>query len=215
MSGGTASRFALLLLPLASCAPVRQPTPLPPAQVEVTADPVPVDWKSVITPADQERLARIDEAWTQGLAAARRYRTAIAKECPLLDPKSALPRAAPPPGPYLCRIVKLGGRPAFIAYKPFKCFVEAEGELLTMVKQTGTQRPAGRLWTDNDARQVFLGGLSAGDNSPPPYANDPNRDVAGFLERVGPFRWRLAVPLPQGGPTLDVYELVPIVETGA
>ena len=36
------------------------------------------------------------------------------------------------------------GKPAFERFKPFFCYVQVEGELLTIVKQTGSQRPAGR-----------------------------------------------------------------------
>lgn len=204
---------SVLLVSLPGCAPVRQPAPPPPpASVEVIEDPVPTDWKSVATPADQERLSLLAEAWRQGLESARRFRSGIAAEGPLLDPAIALPRAAPSPGPYLCRVIKLGGRPAFASFKSFNCFVEAEGELLTMVKADGTQRPAGRLWPDGDTRMVFLGALSRGNEPPPPYGSDATRDVAGILERVEPFRWRLSVPNPQDArELLDVYELIPYV----
>jgi hypothetical protein len=214
MTGGVALRVLFAALPLLSACAVRdRPGPGAPApMVEVVEDPVPLEWTSVITPEDQERLASIDDAWRQGLAAAARYRSAIAREGELLDPTVALPRAAPSPGPYLCRVVKLGARPAFIAYRAFNCFVDAEGELLTMVKANGTQRPAGRLWADSDTRQIFLGALSGEEGaSPPPYGETAAVDVAGIIERVGPFRWRLAVPFPQNGATLDVYELVPLI----
>ena len=210
---GVASRTLLLLaVPLSGCTWFRAPAPPPPpAKVEIIEDPVPIDWQSVVTPADKDRLARLDEAWRQGLAAAARYRTAIRQEGALLDPAVALPRAAPSPGTYRCRIVRLGGRPAFTAFKTWDCYVEVEGELLTMSKATGTQRPAGRLWPDGDTRMIFLGALSSDGDAPPPYASDATRDIAGRLERIGPFRWRLAVPFPQDGALLDVYELVPYV----
>ena len=81
-----------------------------------------------------------------------------------------------------------------------------------MVKADGTQRPAGRLWADGDNRMIFLGGLSRGNDAPPPYGSEAAQNVAGVLERVEPFRWRLTVPFPQGSPAmLDVYELVPYV----
>ncbi len=212
MSGGVAFRApALMLLLLAGCAAVHPRPAPPPARVEMVEDPIPVTWKSVATDADQERLGRAGEAWRQGLAAAGRFRTAIRAEGPLLEPQVALPRAMPSPGPYHCRVIKLGGRPAFAAFKPFDCFVEAEGELLTMMKAGGTQRPAGRLWAENDTRQIFLGALSDAGQAPPPYGEDAKRDVAGILERVEPFRWRLAVPFPQDGAILDIYELTPYV----
>lgn len=213
MTGSDAFRMTLLLLPLVSaCGTVRASPPEPVGLVEIIEDKVPIDWRSVITPADLDRLGRIEEAWERGTASALpRFRTAMRSEGLLLDHAAALPRVAPSPGPYLCRVVKLGGRPAFAAFKPFHCFVEAEGELLTMVKQTGTQRPAGRLWAENDTRLVFLGSLSADDSAPPPYAAQSRRDVAGLLERIEPFRWRLVVPFPHDGTILDIYELVPLI----
>lgn len=212
MSGGVAFRMAGLLLPLlGGCAAVQPKPPLPPAQVELVEEPIPLAWKNVATAADQDRIARIDQAWSQGLAAAQRYRTLVRAEGPLLDPQIALARAMPSPGPYRCRVVKLGGRTGFAAFKPFDCFVDAEGGLLTMVKAGGSQRPAGRLWSENDTRQIFLGALAIGDLPPPPYAEDGKRDVAGVLERIEAFRWRLSVPFPQDGATLDVYDLIPFV----
>ena len=200
MTGVALRVFLLLAVPSVSgCAWFRAPAPAvpkPQPHVEIIEDPVPIDWKSVATPADQDRLARAEEAWRQGLAAAARFRTAIATEGPLLDPAVSLARAAPSPGPYRCRIVRLGGRPALAAFKPFDCYVDAEGELLTMTKATGTHRPAGRLWPDSDTRMVFLGALSRGSEPPPAYGAEDRNDVAGRLERIGPFRWRLAVPFP-------------------
>lgn len=212
--GDVAFRIPALLLPFliegcAAMTPARPPALAP--RVEVIADPIPIAWKEVITPADQARLGRIGEAWEKGLAAAARFKAAMHDEGPFLDPAVALPRAAPSPGPYRCRVVKLGGRAGFAAFRPFDCFVEAEGELLTMVKGSGSQRPAGRLWTDSDTRQIFLGALAIGNAAPPPYAANAQRDIVGFLERVDAFRWRLAVPFPQDGAMLDIYELVPAV----
>jgi hypothetical protein len=185
-----------------------------PVAVEIIDDPIPADWEAVVTAADRERLARTGTAWTEGLAAAsRRFRTALRDEAELLDPAIALPRPALPPGPYHCRVIKLGGRrAAYATFRPFDCYVEAEGALLTMVKQTGSKRPAGRLWADGESRLVFLGALGgpAADGAAPPYGADPARDLAGYVERVAPFRWRLAVPWPQDGGSLDIYELIPV-----
>lgn len=214
MTGGVALRAALSLIPLlGGCALLRPEPPLPAAQVEVIEDKVPLAWREVATPADQERLDHAAETWSRALAGASRFRSALAAAGPLLDPKAALPRAAPTPGTYQCRVVRLGGRPALATFRPFACFVDADGDLLTMIKATGTQRPAGRLWADTDERLVFLGGLAAPGAAPPAYGADDHRNVAGHLERIGPFRWRLAVPYPQGGAVLDVYELTPLIPT--
>jgi hypothetical protein len=34
--------------------------------------------------------------------------------------------------------------------------------------------------------------------------------MAGILERIGPFRWRLVIPWPQSTSKLDVFELTPV-----
>lgn len=204
---------------MAGCAarttPVASATPASGGAVEMLPeDKVPTDWHSVIKPDDQTRIERTTEAWTDALAEARAagFGKQIASEAELLDPAVALPRAAPPPGPYLCRVIKLGSQdkhPAYESFKAFNCYVEAEGMLLTLVKQTGSQRPAGRLWSDDDSRLVFLGALGLGDAEPPAYGDDPTLDIAGWVQRVAPFRWRLVAPWPRRDSKLDVIELVP------
>ena len=117
---------------------------------------------------------------------------------------------------YNCRLIKLGRATAkdkaFETFKPFFCYVEVEGDLLTIVKQTGSQRPAGRLCEDdNPERLIFLGSLALGSEYQPlAYGDDPKRDMAGVLERIGPFNWRLVIPWPQSTSKLDVFELTPV-----
>jgi hypothetical protein len=176
-------------------------------------------WKAVATQADEDRLARIDAAWQQALTeAGKSFSAEIRKEGALLKPRAALPRPAPTPGSYNCRLIKLGQAVpktrAFESFKPFFCYVEVEDQLLTIVKQTGSQRPAGRLWEDDDSdRLIFLGSLAlAGEDQPLAYGDDPKRDMAGVFERIGPFRWRLVIPWPQSTSKLDVFELTPVAE---
>jgi hypothetical protein len=193
---------------------------LPPgvrASVEVGAPLKSEVWKSVATAADKDRLARLGLAWQQALEEAGRTNAVdIRREGKLLLPRSALPRPEPTPGSYNCRLIKLGnatskGKP-FETFKPFFCYVEVEDDLLTIVKQTGSQRPAGRLWADDEpTRLVFLGSLALGDETQPlAYGDDPKRDMAGVLERIGPFKWRLVIPWPQSTSKLDVFELTPV-----
>jgi Domain of unknown function (DUF4893) len=101
--------------------------------------------------------------------------------------------------------------PVFARFKPYFCFVEAEGDLLTFVKGTGTKRPGGRLWNDSETRLVFLGGVAERERDPPPaYGADARRDRAGVLERVGEFRWRLVLPGRMSDEArLEVIELIP------
>lgn len=174
-------------------------------------------WKAVATAADQDRLARLGLAWQEALAEAKKSDPGeVRKEAKLLLPRSGLPRPAPTPGSYNCRLIKLGkatakGKP-YESFKPFFCYVQIEGDQLTIVKQTGSQRPSGRLWDDDDPnRMIFLGSLSLGDEDQPlAYGDDPKRDMAGVFERIAPFKWRLVIPWPQSTSKLDVFELTPV-----
>ena len=91
------------------------------------------------------------------------------------------------------------------------CFVggEADGRL-SFNKQTGSDLPNGWLYPDEKDRYIFLGAQQRkpGDNSIP-YGAERSRDLAGVIERVGPFRWRLVMPrtTPRA---LWVYELTPV-----
>lgn len=175
-------------------------------------------WKAVANPTDQERINRLGLAWQAAIAEARtRHRREIAGEGALLEPRSALPRPQPTPGSYNCRMISIGKvdskPPTFERFKPFFCYVLADAEgVLTIVKQTGSQRPAGRLWDDDDPnRMIFLGSLALGDEQEPlAYGDDPNRNMVGVFERIAPFRWRLVIPFPQSGARLHVFELTPV-----
>ena len=207
----------LVLAELPGC--TTKPTPPPGVRPSVVVGP-PLKsdaWKAVATPADEDRLARLGLAWQEALDEAQRTNAAdVRREGKLLLPRSSLPRPDPTPGSYNCRLIKLGKATtksrAFETFKPFYCYVEVEDDLLTIVKQTGSQRPAGRLWEDDDStRLVFLGSLALGDETVPlAYGDDPKRDMAGVLERIGPFKWRLVIPWPQSTSKLDVFELTPV-----
>lgn len=208
---------AAVLCLLAACA--TKPPPPPPAAPAVVVEVTPVSgWRAVASAEDESRIDRVNRAWEAALAQVKdeRYVTALKEEGELLEPSAALQLPTPPPGPYRCRVIKLGTQgdgPAFNAYKSFFCYVEAEGDLLTIVKQTGSQRPAGRIYPDADdeGRLIFLGTMSLGDEKDPiPYGEDKERDMAGVVERVAPFRYRLVIPYPRNESLLDVFELVPV-----
>ena len=212
---GAIALFAILA---GGCA--HKPKPPPGVVPTVTVGPTPKSdaWRAVATAADKDRLARLPQAWNSALSDVRRSTasTELRREGELLKPDSALPRPAPTPGSYNCRLIKLGkatpkDKP-YESFKPFFCYVEVEGDLLTIVKQTGSQRPAGRLWEDDDPnRLIFLGSLALGsEDQPLAYGDDPKRDMAGVLQRIGPFKWRLVIPWPQSTSKLDVFELTPV-----
>jgi len=193
-------------------------TPQRTASVSVEAESKSDIWKGVASVRDQDRIDRLGLAWQQALMDAKpRFASAIKSEGALLEPRSALPRPEPTPGSYNCRMVSLGSgagkSPPFEKFKPFFCYVLVDDAgVLTIVKQTGSRRPAGRLWEDDDPnRMVFLGSLALGDEKEPlAYGDDPERDTAGVFERIGPFRWRLVLPWPQIGGKLHVFELTPV-----
>jgi hypothetical protein len=192
-----------------------------PRPVITVAAPTKADtWMGVASAADAQRLANVTGAWAAGLADARKgnFVSALRDEGVLLKTDAALPRPAPTPGSYNCRLVRLGstgkGKPAFEKFKPFFCYVQVEGDLLTIVKQTGNTRPAGRLWEDDNPRRlIFLGSLALGDEEAPmAYGENPKRDMAGIFERIAPFKWRLVIPWPQDGAKLNVFELTPVAD---
>jgi hypothetical protein len=206
-----------LLAALAGCATKTKVAPGVHPSVEVGPPLKSEAWKAVATAEDKDRLARLGLAWQEALDDAKKTNAAdVRREGKLLLPRSALPRPDPTPGSYNCRLIKLGKATAksraFESFKPFFCYVEVEDQLLTIVKQTGSQRPAGRLWADDEAtRLVFLGSLALGNEDQPlAYGDDPKRNMAGVLERIGPFKWRLVIPWPQSTSKLDVFELTPV-----
>ena len=211
------SAAAFLFLPGCATKPALPPGVHP----SVTVGPTPKSavWKAIATAADQDRLSRLGLAWQEALDDANKTDAAdVRREGKLLVPDAALARPDPTPGSYNCRMIKLGkatpkSKPYEI-FKPFFCYVEVEGDQLTIVKQTGSQRPAGRLWQDDiPTRLIFLGSLALGDEEQPlAYGDDPKRNMAGVLERIAPFRWRLVIPWPSSTSKLDVFELTPVAQ---
>lgn len=220
---GPASRGALLMAALAAVALTggcqTKPKVKPAASVAVGA-PLKADvWRAVASDADKDRIDRLGLAWAGALAEATKSNPGdVRREGPLLRPRSALDRPDPTPGSYNCRLIQLGRAGAkgrtFESFKPFFCYVQLESDQLTFVKQTGSQRPSGRLWDDDDAkRMIFLGSIAMGaQDKTLAYGDDPRRDMVGVFERIAPFRWRLVVPWPQGSSKLDVYELTPVAD---
>jgi hypothetical protein len=210
---GTALTAALLLV--AGCAQAPAPVKTV-AQPQIQVEEAP-EWMRLASEDDQDRIARLGQAWSEALAEARAkgFTRAIAQEGELLQPGAALAAPSPPPGSYRCRVIKLGTQgarqTAFATHKTFFCYVEAEGNRLNITKQTGSQRPAGWIYPDVDEnRLIFLGTLALGDEKEPtPYGENSERDLAGVVERVAPYRYRLVVPWPRLESKLDVIELVP------
>jgi hypothetical protein len=169
-------------------------------------------WQDRVTPIDAAKLKRLDAAWNEALTEARReHRSELAALGALVRPDAALTNPTPPAGLYRCRTVKLGGNLPYVAYDWFRCRIERSprGEL-TLAKISGSQRSFGVLYPDRAKRAVFLGAVSWGtDETAMAYGAKPDRSQAGVLERIGPKRWRLALPWPEYESRLDLIELRP------
>jgi len=172
----------------------------------------PAGWRTVITRHDDNRLRHWRDAWTEALAKARAAGAGprIDAEGVLLQPDAALGGPAAPDGLYRCRVIKIGAKMPggldYVAYPGFRCRI-AHGML---TKLDGSQRPVGRLYPMDNIRMLFLGAMALGDEAGEiRYGDDTERDMLGLFERVGPNRWRLALPYPEWESLLDVMELVP------
>jgi hypothetical protein len=206
---------AFLFLPT-GCAMLSESPHAPPGASVTIEEAEP--WRDAAAEGDAEALDALPQIWGEALADARRggYFRRIAAEGALLVPVAALPRAAPAPGAYQCRIVQLGAlRPGI---RPWSeggegyCFVGADGDQLSLTVEAGPRRIGGYLWEEKDNRRlVFLGAAAPRGMPIGGYGEDPARDTAGLFERIGPFRYRLALPL-RGDNRLIVVELRPAPE---
>ena len=200
--------LATCLLSVAACAEFRQAP-------GVVAHPT-TDWRQVATESDRKRLREWRTSFVDALKAARAagHAADIAREGPLLDPDAALGGERIPNGTYRCRVIKLGAKSQgvlnYIAYPAFTCRIRQQGQLQGFAKVGGSQRQVGLVFPGDALRQVFLGTLVLGDEQRAmQYGIDADRDVAGYVERIGPNRWRLLMPQPHFESMADVLELVP------
>ncbi|MBU2289772.1 MAG: DUF4893 domain-containing protein, partial [Alphaproteobacteria bacterium] len=175
------------------------------------------DWRGIVTAADRDRYNRRDAAWSLALQQARRQSGSgdLAGVGDLIEPRAARAPVAPPPGDYRCRTVKLGSQGGeaglgYVVYGWFACRIERTPNGLKFSKLTGSQRPAGLLFPEDDRQMVMLGSMALAAEPPAnSYGQRPDRDMVAVLERIGDRRWRLVIPWPQVESNLDVIELVP------
>jgi hypothetical protein len=192
---------------LTACDAVLQPARLIPEWT--------TDWRRIATEADHTRLRQWRATFIAALAAARAagHGAEIAREGALLEPDAALGGPIPN-GMYRCRVIKLGaqgqGLLDYVAYPAFTCRIGADRDLQRLDKLNGSQRYVGLIFPNDAMRQLFLGALVLGDEQRAlQYGQDDARNVAGYVERIGPNRWRLVMPRPHFESQLDVMELVP------
>lgn len=204
--------FALLLVGLtAGCARSPHPTVVTIASV-APVQPGPV-WRGTATAEDLARIDGLDGKWQRAIASVpARLKPRLTAEGPLLRPGAALDAPTLTPGSYHCRLVRLGGRRGVMSFKSDFCYIENSADKLSFTKQTGENLPGGWLFEDGGKRLVFLGTKRPPNTQvAPPYGEVPDRDVAGVIERVAPFRWRMVLPQAGGGAELDIYELTPVI----
>ena len=171
-------------------------------------------WQQAATEADRARLRDWRTAFTRALEQARAggHSADVEREGILLNPDAALGGPIPN-GDYRCRVVKVGAKSEgllnYIAYPAFRCRIE-QGKAQSFTKLTGSQRHVGLIYPSDQLRSVFLGTLVLGDEAGAyRYGVDPERDVAGWVERIGDRRWRIVLPYPHYESTLDLIELIP------
>jgi hypothetical protein len=201
-----------LALTASGCSLVRQSQGMLPRQTS--------NWRDIVTSDDRSRLRDWRKDFVEALDAARKsgHSAEIAREGPLLEPDAALGGGPIPNGMYRCRVIKLGARNTglldYVAYPAFTCRIRASGQLQDFRKLGGSQRLVGVIFPNDAMRQVLLGTLVLGDEQrAQQYGQDEMRDVAAFVERIGPNCWRLVMPEPHFESRLDVMELVPLGES--
>jgi len=198
-------------LVLAACASTPPPPPPPGGSGTLR------DWRGIVTASDRDRYSRRGAAWSLALQQARRQPGSgdLGSLGELIDPDAALAPVAPPPGDYRCRTVKLGSQGGeeglgYVVYGWFACRIEQTPNGLKFSKLTGSQRPGGLLFTENDRQMVMLGSMALASEPPAnSYGRRPDRDLVAVLERIGERRWRLVIPWPQAESNLDLIELAP------
>jgi hypothetical protein len=173
-------------------------------------------WQAMATADDRQRLSGWRDAWTTAVDAVRAagQGAVLDRDAALYDPDRALEKPLPPPGAYSCRWIKLGSAApavaAFTAYDAQPCHIVQAGSLTRFAMSGGAQRPQGVLFPDAPARGVFLGTLRfAEERGPIAYGRDTQRDMAGFVQRIGDRRWRLALPSPHFESQMDLIEITP------
>ena len=196
---------AASLLP--ACSVIEQPAAMLPRWTTA--------WREAAKENDKQRLRDWRTIFVAAIAAARTagHSAEIDREGALLGPDAALGPPPPPDGNYRCRVIKVGaknpGMLDYVAYPAFTCTIRAERGLQSFTKTGGSQRLVGLIFPHDAMRRVFLGTLVLGDEPRAmQYGEDQARDVVGYVERIGPNRWRIVMPAPHFESQLDVMELV-------
>lgn len=215
VAAGSVSLSLLVLAGCASTAPSTGAPPPPPPPGPMGE--VRLDWRGIVTSGDRDRYQRRDAAWALALEQARSQPGSgdLSAVGDLIQPRAAQGGVTPPVGDYRCRTVKLGsqgGRDGlgYVVYGWFACRIEQTPRGLKFTKLTGSQRPSGLLFPEDDRQMIMLGSMAlASEPAANSYGQRPDRDLVAVLERFGSDRWRLVIPWPENESDLDLIELVP------
>jgi hypothetical protein len=207
---GAASLLAVLaVLAVSACQTLPKPPPGAPRPT-VTVEESEA-WRGIASARDVAALDSLGARWNQALAASRAAGLGrrLEAEGVLVMRGAGLVRAAPAPGSYRCRYLRLGTRKWTASAEGF-CYVGVEGAQLSFATELRGLRLGGYLWElKGGDRLVFLGSaVPAGARSAPAYGDHPAGDTAGLVERIGEFRYRLALPEAAPGTGLTIVDLV-------
>ena len=166
-------------------------------------------WRDTIKLPDVAVIDTMPARWAAARSRAGKTaaKTLAAQGTLLAGP--ALDHPAPSPGTYRCRRVRIGVGGAH-DFPAATCFIGGDpGDMLSFTRQGGSDAPRGWLYPDDvTTRYVFLGARQRPGAGNLAYGKDPTRNLAGVVERIGNFRWRLILPV--AADTLDIYDLTPL-----
>jgi hypothetical protein len=164
-------------------------------------------WRDVASAYDQGRLARLDQARSEGMAdSGGMPGVQDAMRAPIVAPGGLA-------GSYRCRTIKLGGVMPSIAYTWHNCRISDQGGRLVFEKLDGTQRMAGALYPEGNGF-VYLGASWVKGEKPHRYsgpgasvgARATPDDQVGMLYATARGA-RIEMPYPVQESTFDVIEL--------
>lgn len=162
----------------------------------------------LITPADERRLERFDEARAKALSEARAGGSAadLAVLEDLVGRKHLAINDFDMGGEWQCRTVKVGGIATLVVYGWFKCRVSDDGSGWKLEKLSGSQRTTGRFFTESDTASTYLGVYHVAGTPAPDYGKGPESDQVGRTFRTGSATWQIEFPLPTYESTFDILE---------
>ena len=165
--------------------------------------------EGLITDHDRSRLAAFDVTRAEAVLEAHTQGGALA-DIGMLDEILARQPVSfegfDMTGDWQCRTIKVGGPAALVVYSWFRCKVTDDGSGWRLEKISGSQRTAGRFFTESDTTLTYLGSLYIADGASPAYGSGPDSDQVGRVFRSSADRWRIEFPAPRFESRHDILE---------